>query len=180
MERRRSGARAMRRNPRYSIVTLAMWRQWIFSPNGRLMTRSVASADRITLWDAGRLEKVADIPHRDSRFSPDSSLLATTSADGLTLWDITGGGPRLVANVVLDAPPTHTPVFSPDGQVLAVSLGKPSPRIEIRSVAHRDRIAQLVEAPGRGEVTSYSFSRDGTFFVTGYEDGRIRLWDTRT
>ena len=151
-----------------------------FSPNGRLMTRSVASADRITLWDARRLEKVADIPHRDSSFSPDSSLLATTSADGLTLWDVTGGGPRLVANIALDAPPTHTPVFSPDGQVARGLSRQASPRIEIRNVAHRDRIAQLTEAPNRGDVASYAFSRDGTLFVTGYDDGRIRLWDART
>ena len=156
------------------------WATVDFSPNGRLMTRSVASADRITLWDAQRLGKVADIPHRDSSFSPDSSLLATTSAGGLTLWDVTGGGPKLVANIALDAPPIHTPVFSPDGQVLAASLGKPSPRIEIRSVAHRDRMAQLIEAPNRGDVASYAFSRDGTLFVTGYDDGRIRLWDART
>jgi WD40 repeat protein len=144
------------------------------------MTRSASSAGRITLWDASRLEKIAEIPHSNSSFSRDSTLLVTTSADGLTLWNITGAAPRLVGNITLDAPTTRPPVFSPDGQILAVAVEKPSPRIEIRHVAGGGRIAQLMETPSRGIVGAYAFSRDGTVFVTGYEDGRLRLWDVRT
>src|SRR5262249_10311265 len=138
-----------------------------FSPDGRLLARSDYSANHVTLWDGRRLAKIADIPHQNSRFSPDSSLLSTTSADGMTLWKVTGGVPRLVAHITLDALPTRAPVFSPDGQILAVAIDKPSPRIEIRSVARRDRIAQLIETPSRGAVGAYAFSGDGTLFVTG-------------
>jgi len=148
-----------------------------FSPDGRWLARS---ADRVTLWDAQRQEKIVDIPHSYARFSDDSSVLATTSAAGVTLWNVTGRVPTLVANIGVDAPPARAPAFSPDGQLLAVAIETPSPLIEIRSVARRDRIAQLVETPSRGTIRSYAFSRDGLRLIAGYADGRVRLWNART
>jgi hypothetical protein len=57
-------------------------------------------------------------------------LLPTTSADGVTVWSVTGSAPRVVATIKFGAPPTRAPLLSPDGQMLVVAVNKPLPRIE--------------------------------------------------
>jgi WD40 repeat protein len=89
------------------------------------------------------------------------------------------GFAQLAANIMLDGNPTRAPEFSPDGRLIA-GLNKPVPRVEIRTVGRRELVAQLVETSATGAIKTYAFSRDGSLFVTGYEDGSIRLWDTRT
>ena len=148
-----------------------------FSNDGRLLTRSDPAGDRITIWNARTLAKLADLPHRNSGISPDSRLLATTSADALTLWDVTESAPKLVTNIGLAKAPVLPPIFSPDGRTLALGFADGAGDVSIWDVSRREKRTTLVEPGDSAPVRAYAFARDGRSFVTGQGNGRVRVWD---
>jgi WD40 repeat protein len=151
-----------------------------FSPDGRFLSRAVAAAKEITVWDARSLKTVAVIPHEASGFSPDSRLLAATSPpNALTFWEIAQGPPQRRATMNLSAPPADRPVFSPDGRQLALAVGGEAAGVGIWDVATGQRVTQLPDAPGKPAIGAYAFSPDGRLFATGYDQGAARIWDAR-
>ena len=111
----------------------------------------------------------------DAEFSPDGSLLATASFDGLAiLWDLKTGQPL------------HPPLEGHDGRVLALAFspdgkllasGGTDGKIILWDVASGTPLA----IPGLGHgnwVRVLRFTPDGQRLISGDADGTILVWDT--
>ena len=108
-------------------------------------------------------------------FSPDGSLLATTSGDGTArLWDARSGA---VVAVLKGHDETFIQaVFSPDGSQLVTASWDGTARLwDARSGA-----AVAVLKGHEETVFNAAFSPDGAQLVTASEDGTARLWDARS
>ncbi len=108
--------------------------------------------------------------------SPDGLTLITSDSGtingnytpALFVWDVTTGAQVLVLPT-LDIP--HTPVYSPDGALLAVAVGG---NIILWNTLDWTQ-AGVIASPG-GNVTGLAFSPDGTALVSIAEDGILRRW----
>lgn len=105
-------------------------------------------------------------------FSPDGTLLATTSDDGTTrVWQLADGTERAVLT-------GHTGgvwgcAFSPDNRMLATVGNDRTARLWRVTTG-----AEVAMLSGHTEwVTSCAFSPDGTLLATTSHDGTARLWD---
>ncbi|WP_406356412.1 NB-ARC domain-containing protein [Streptomyces sp. NBC_00658] len=104
-------------------------------------------------------------------FSPDGTLLATTSHDHTArLWLVAGGTEQAVLT-------SHTGgvwdcAFSPDGTLLATA----SDDRTVRLWRVTDGITSAILAGHTDAVTSCAFSPDGTLLATAGHDRTVRLW----
>jgi WD40 repeat protein len=113
-------------------------------------------------------------PVRDVAFSPDGTILATTSDDQtVRLWDpVTGKQLRTLTG---HTRPVYGVAFSPDGTILAtagddtVRLWDPVTGTQLRTLTGHTR-----------PVYDVAFSPDGTILATASSDNTIRLWDPVT
>ena len=108
------------------------------------------------------------------KFSPDSKLLATSSAGQVKLWDIASGATRLEIG---DGPGIiSTFAFSPDAKILAGANEDANVRIwDVRS-------GQLLHVIDELPVltTALMFSRNGAYLISAALDRSIRVWGTET
>ena len=107
-------------------------------------------------------------------FSPDETLVATGSYDlSAMVWDVDTGQLRCFF-------PTRSVVESVsfDHEGARVACGLSNARIDIWDVALGTQLCQLRGHDTR--VTSVMFSPDGSWVLSGSEDGTVKLWDLRT
>ena len=177
----------------------------MFSPDGSMLA-SGSGDDTVKLWDvetketvSARFKKFVTRRHiatlrgdkasiESVAFSPDGTILASGSPEGVNLWDVEtrrniatlrgrgGKGPSFV-NAVR---------FSPDGSILAAALsasevklwavsGRPSPIMNASS----DRAASIFTRPittlhgHEGGVYSVAFSPDGAILASASSGGGL-------
>ncbi|MGW0781172.1 protein kinase domain-containing protein [Streptomyces sp. NPDC002913] len=143
------------------------------SPDGK--TLAGALAEDLYVWDvpSGRKLDVRKGGHSGPlAFTPDSKQLVT--ARPLVLREL----PSLRSVVTIDEERTNreTAVFSPDGQLLAVSQMDGS--IKLWNAASRRQVVML--KGHRQEVTTLAFHPTAGTLASGSGDGAVRLWDTAT
>lgn len=115
-------------------------------------------------------------------FSPDNKLVAigetfwSPDAEGeghseMKLFDLSG---KLVRTLESPGPGVMTPVFSPNGKVLAV--GNRNHETRLFEVA----TGNLLHTLPRRMTHQIAFSPDGKVLAAGYVDGVVALWDVAT
>ena len=102
--------------------------------------------------------------------SPDGSALATGTRIGVKVWSAEDGQPVCVLRA---DERVSSPVFSPDGKLIATVLGGDRVRLWDAQKGVPMRILDGHE----GDVSFLTFSRDGTKLLTGAYDRRAVLWD---
>jgi WD40 repeat protein len=118
----------------------------------------------------------------DLAFSPDGRTLAGVQTNGdLTIWSLDGEMPRLVRKLTNTAG-LHSPLFSPDGTVLAIQSAEDT--VTIWNWAEGRQISHLRDGVPPKQIVSCAFSPNGRIFLTKYEPSSqygirsMRLWDT--
>jgi WD40 repeat protein len=139
---------------------------------GALLSSLLRSPQAIRVLRGGgnRLQGIA--------LSPDDRTLAATDNLGLLyLWDVRTG--RRLAGP-LEAPSVgtlYTPVFSPDGRILATAGAREYGGIVLWQVAERKVIGRLELAARETEIVDAAFSPDGHILAAGTQTGSLAFWD---
>ncbi len=153
-----------------------------FNPDGNTLAAGtggyMTSGGTAQFWDVEQRVQTGYLPGSgsmlDMAYSPDGSLLATTSAFSLLrVWDMDDASPTF--GEVLYAPEDSrgdvmSVAFSPDGETLATGGGS--------TVYLSD--AETGEALGELEnevlIREIAYSPDGSLLAVGCDDGTVRLW----
>jgi WD40 repeat protein len=148
-----------------------------FSPDG---TRLAAAGNGDTggvarLWDVASGHVVGALEHgnmglHDVTFSPDGSMLASSSPDAtIRLWDLASGQ---VVRTMRHHGGLYSAAFSPDGRLLA-SAGDDG-TVTLWDVASGRQVRSLRHG---GDVMAAVFAPDGTLLAScGYSNPVVYLW----
>lgn len=151
-----------------------------FSGDGKALAFTNRADLTVRLWDlttgkAVGLRRGHEGAIRAAAFSPNGKVLVTAGEDDtIRLWDAETGKE-------LEAFPGRAPVaFSPDGKLLAHAtaewVGGSALRVwDLAARAERHRL-HLAAA----SVTHLAFSPDSKVLFSGWQDGRIRVWEVAT
>lgn len=162
-----------------------------FSPDDRLLATS--GEDHLAhLWDLASGEQlhsfqlpVTTLEGGDEfvpsitglAFSPDGTVLATTSDDTtVRVWDVTSG--QQLALLEGHTGTTWTPSFAPDGSRLVTAGDYPDMTARIWDLATGS--TEHVLAGHAWQLAGAAFSPDGTTVATASIDGTARMWDADT
>ena len=153
-----------------------------FAPNGQSLV--TVSMDRgVSLWqlpDGTLLHKftdpekgAVDIVPLDAAFSPDGTLLAVSTEDGVRTWDVASGKERYTIQAVQNAA-ANTLTFSPDGTLLVGCGSQP-----LIGVWEAQSGAALGLLPTQGELcANVVFSPDSALLAVMPRPGRdVYLWN---
>ena len=147
-----------------------------FSPKEPNILATAANDGILRLWDIGTRHALASL-HSDKptitglAFSPDGKMLASTSLQTVTLWDVqkrTNLWTRPTSQT------TGAPCFARDGRSFVTSGGEAMCLIawDLESTN-----SWTFPAEHTGVIQTTAFSPDGKLLVTGAMDGRTILWD---
>jgi WD40 repeat protein len=166
--------------PAGSVAVLGDVRTVAFDPaSTRLAVGGVGAV--VEIWDVGTWRRLAMLEGHsctvtDAEFSPDGSLLATTSRDDtVRLWDPTTGAvafqlgtPAPSAN---DDGDRRAVAWHPEGQVFAVANNDHT--VTLHSLV--DPASARVVSVHAERVLSLAFSADGALLASGSADRRVNV-----
>ncbi len=146
-----------------------------YSPDGKWLA---TAAERIILWDAKSLEKIAPLEYESIvwsvAFSPDGKWLVSTHGDGAILvWDVSQR--ERVANLREHSAGVRAVAFSPDGKLVASAS-------EDQSVIVWDAVTgekQAVLAGHKSRVSSVAFAPAGAWLASSDQEGTIIRWSLK-
>ncbi len=150
-----------------------------FSPDGSLVL--TAGADHTAhIWRTANGSTVAILPHRgrvtDASFSADGTRVVTASADrAVRVWSVPSG--ELLRVIPLSGTP-RSAAFSLDGRTLLTTSGEPTGG-HVHARLFDAATGRLLRTLPVDDVSTASFSPDGTLLVTGRNDGSAVLWQVR-
>ena len=177
---RRAGRPAAHRPQRQGL------RRWRSARTGGCWPPPAPTAT-VRLWDAGTGEPVGRPLTATSgkvlavAFSPDGTLLASSSADGtVRLWD-PGTGEPVGRPLTGHNGKVQTVAFSPDGRLLASGSGDTTGggngTCGCGTRAPASRSACRSSATAATGSRAVAFSPDGRLLASAGDDGTVRLWD---
>jgi WD40 repeat protein len=131
------------------------------------------------LWNARsgkRLHRLADADEvNDARFSPDSKLVVTASADKTAaIWRVATG--EKLATLVGHTDSVVAAAFSPGGRWVATASADSTARIWN---AETGKLRWSLKGH-ENRITSLAFSHDGRWLATASVDQDARVWSVRT
>jgi WD40 repeat protein len=158
-----------------------------YSPNGRAI--AVGGDDALVrVWDvasdaAPRILEGQDDPVTVLAFSPDSSLLASASSTGTSvwLWSVPMGDPELLIPDALDGCTVEGLAFHPGGRLLAVggidwlATGGSDGATSLWDIVERCEVATLP-----GGTTCLAIHPSGRWLATASLVYTICIWDVET
>ena len=175
-----SGAVVLRRLPALGAVGrplrgYAGQLLWVaLSPDGRRLA-AVGNGAPGVIWDLERPERARPLigwrteGSGFAAFSPDGTILATSGAEGVELWNVESR--RRIGS--LDRRDLAEVAFSPDGKTLAAAGAEG--KVVLWRLDGRTRLRTLVA--DEKFATSLRFSPDGSILAAGGFAGEITLFD---
>ena len=150
-----------------------------FSPDGKKLA-AVSFHRKPQVWDITTQRDITPINIKKAStvaFSPDSSILATLSGDGIYLWKLGNESDEKHTLIPADLNGIENELtFSPDGTIL-IGSGRDmwSTPIKLWDVETGNSMGTL---SGHTEtVETLVFSHDGKTLASGSQDGTVLLWD---
>lgn len=155
------------------------------SPDGKRIAWNSGASQTVTIENVADGKsfpiKFKDMPAMTA-FSPDGKLIAIGSmywspdAEGvghseLMLFDAAG---KHLKTFERTPPGAQTPVFSPDGKILAVGNRND------KTILHEATTGKILHTLSKRMTQEIAFSPDGKTLATGYVDGTIALWGVET
>jgi WD40 repeat protein len=169
---------AFQHDGRSEILALA------FAPDGRSLASAADNDRTIYLWDVAAGKPAQRLPgHKNPLilhdvglvYAADGRTLASATAGGIILWDMTNGSPRATMACGGRA---HYLAVMPDGQTL-VSSGQENQAIRFWDLA-TGRERHALPGAHHAQIGTVVFAPDGRTFATDSLDRTARLWDPRT
>jgi len=179
------------------VVSVRFVSDMTFSPDGTLLaTAGCAQAGQLSdcvlgevrLWDVATGEEVANLRGHNNvayriAFNNDGSLLASSSVDGVWVWDTASGAQERVLssdNLVEDV------AFQPDEPTIMAAAGCAESVVQDNVLTcnlgevrlwdvETGAVQDVLRHPDN--VLSVAYSPDGTALATGSNDGVVRLWN---
>jgi WD40 repeat protein len=160
---------------------------YAFSPDGKHIH---GGSDPIgeTIWDAKTGQKILSLKGASSpcAFSPDGTLAAARSSNGVGIWDARSGQKMLTLKG--HTGDVNSVAFSPDSKHIVAGSGEILLRSGLRDFANStvrvwDAMTGRETLALKGytnAVTSVGFSPDGRRIVAGSSDKTARVWDATT
>lgn len=148
----------------------------VFGPSGEFLVSAGGSA--IMVWDHRTGRQIVEPMEAGSpvsvAISPDGTTVASSQTwpQSVLLWTIHGNADP----IELPFPgfrDDKSPVFSPDGTLLAYSTGEAAMSIVL--IRLRDSTRWTIETPAT--IARMAFTKDGRQLITGHSNGRIGIWD---
>ncbi|MCB9453145.1 MAG: hypothetical protein H6672_17060 [Anaerolineaceae bacterium] len=149
----------------------------VFSPNGKLLASGGVDGQLTLLNTETGATVMSVLAHPASvtglAFSPDSKLLATSSAAGQAqLWTVNQTGVQVLFPLQGHTGSVDTLAFSPAGDLLAT--GSADGRVILWNVNLGLAAAQLTGQTGA--ITRLAFSDDGSLLLVTDSGGTTRVW----
>lgn len=149
----------------------------VWSPDGtRMATRMDTGSERnIVVWDMETGELLYNLSEgAEFIWSPDGTLLATTSSRGITIWDMVTGERQ---NTL---PVGSSIVWSPDGTTLATTAheGIGSTKINLWDLVTGEQVQTLEESSDF--IISLAWSPDGNRLASISYENTVTIWDLAT
>ncbi|MDE0503898.1 MAG: sigma-70 family RNA polymerase sigma factor, partial [Candidatus Poribacteria bacterium] len=167
----------------------------MFAPNGENLEVGYVNGDVVTWLIEGQRVPLDTLGIRENpdtlAFSPDQRLLASGGLKrSIRLWEVQSGDlvgsfedvREHAGQAVIFHGTVSSMAISPNGKTLA-SVRAGEGVVSIWDVATQTKTIRLIHDGNEigGEHPSIvAFSPDGAVFATGWEDGQIRLWNSRT
>ncbi|HEY3567617.1 MAG TPA: hypothetical protein VGP73_06765 [Thermoanaerobaculia bacterium] len=147
-----------------------------FSPPPHGNRLAVAGNEKVTVFDTKSGDEMfsIEVPDKINKiaYSPDGTQLVIVGAFGTELWDVQGGGPKLLYKN--DVGEVLSAAFSMDGERLAT--GDAEGKILIWNVKDPQTRHEL---PGndRRQVWAVAFSPNSQSLLSVSQDAGVQLWD---
>ncbi|PLS76903.1 MAG: hypothetical protein CYG59_26615, partial [Chloroflexi bacterium] len=146
--------------------------QAAISPDRKLLAAAAFLGD-VEVWQMPGDNLLHRFAHRLSQsvaFSPNGTLLAAGSQEGVRIWDVETGA--VVQTVQRKSAPIVRVVFAPDGKTLAT--GSAGGDVQVWNISDGRRLARFDNHTD--QVSDVSFSPDGRTIASSSYDGTVRLW----
>jgi hypothetical protein len=148
------------------------WTAWQSRNSPVYIVRDIANAKNVEINLGKNMAGFAAFS-RDSKLVAIGDTFWSPNAEGegtseMKLFDLTG---KLVRTLASPGPGAMTPVFSPDGKILAVG------NRNYETVLYEVATGKHVHTLPRRMTHQIAFSPDGKVLAAGYVDGAVVLWD---
>ncbi len=147
----------------------------VFSPDGSTLVSSKDFSSGSQVWNAQTGALIKKLPGAAGPFwfAPDGLTAIGVGTRQVLFWDTKTWTPKAE---LPGAFPGRTPVFSPDGKILACASWDKTVRIWD---AESGELLRVLRAHA-DKVEALDFSPDGKWLASGCGDGLVRLWETQT
>jgi len=152
------------------------------SPDGRTLAVGGYSSANIWRWNISNPAKplpLSPLPSESEglAFSPDGDLLAASGYGTSTLWSLSGASPTAVSlSQAVTTGQVGPAAFSPDSRTLAIGVGASTYIWDTTDPQHPAQLAVLPASPD-SDTWAATFSANGQFLVTAYDNGTVSIWD---